>query len=217
MMMTGYKTYRNRITMIPRHWRIFLSRKLAAAVFLCIFAAVYPGGAVAATSRGVHFEDAMTVGGEQLTLHGIGLLKWKYLVNVYLVSLYKPARVPVDQVLQDVPKRLEYYFFVDMKASDFQNTGFRLMAKNVGEEKAKTMTSELEAFNSLYRDVKAGQRYTFTYLPGQGLEMALDGQVLGQVRGDEFGAAYLSIWLGPNPVSRDLQEGLFDPATRLEK
>ena len=159
----------------------------------------------------------MTVGGEQLTLHGIGLLKWKYLVNVYLVSLYKPAGVPVDQVLQDVPKRLEYYFFVDMKASDFQNTGFQLMAQNVGEEKAKSMTRELEAFNSLYRDVKAGQRYTFTYLPGQGLEMALDGRVLGKVTGDEFAAAYLSIWLGPKPVSRDLQEGLFDPATKLKQ
>jgi hypothetical protein len=171
----------------------------------------------AATNRGVHFENEITVGNEQLTLHGIGLLKWKYLVNVYLVGLYKPARVPVDQVLQDVPKRLDYYFFVDMKASDFQDTGFQLMAQNVGEEKAKSMTSELEAFNSLYRDVKAGQRYTFTYLPGQGLEMALDDRVLGQVRGDEFAAAYLSIWLGPNPVSQGLQEGLFDPATKLEQ
>ena len=217
MMKAGYKAYRLRITMIQRHWRNFLSRKLTAAVCLCILAAVHSGDVVAATSRGVHFEDQMTVGGEQLTLHGIGLLKWKYLVNVYLVSLYKPAGLPVDQVLQDVPKRLEYYFFVDMKASDFQNTGFQLMAQNVGEEKAKSMTRELEAFNSLYRDVKAGQRYTFTYLPGQGLEMALDGRVLGKVTGDAFAAAYLSIWLGPKPVSRDLQEGLFDPATKLKQ
>jgi len=216
-MRTGYKAYRNRIAMIPRHWHIFLSRKLAAAVCLFILAAVYPGEVFAATNRGVHFENEITVGNEQLTLHGIGLLKWKYLVNVYLVGLYKPARVPVDQVLQDVPKRLDYYFFVDMKASDFQDTGFQLMAQNVGEEKAKSMTGELEAFNSLYRDVKAGQRYTFTYLPGQGLEMALDDRVLGQVRGDEFAAAYLSIWLGPNPVSQGLQEGLFDPATKLEQ
>ncbi|MGB3648542.1 MAG: chalcone isomerase family protein, partial [Desulfobulbales bacterium] len=71
-------------------------------------------------------------------------------------------------------------------------------------------------FNSFYRDVKAGQRYVFSYVPGQGLEMELDGEVLGKVAGAEFAAAYMSIWLGPKPVSRGLQEGLFDPATRME-
>ena len=202
--------------MNPYNLRILFYRSVAAAACLVLLAAALSAEAAAATNKGVHFEDEMTVGGELLFLHGIGLLKWKYVVNVYLVGLYKPAGVPVDQVLKDVPKRLEYYFFVDMKASDFQNTGFQLMAQNVGEQKARNLTPELEAFNSLYQDVKAGQRYTFTYLPGQGIEMALDGRVLGQVTGDEFAAAYLSIWLGPNPVSRGLQEGLFDPATRTK-
>ena len=75
---------------------------------------------------------------------------------------------------------------------------------------------ELEIFNSFYRDVKAGQRYAFSYVPGQGLEMELDGEVLGKVEDAEFAAAYMSIWLGPEPVSRDLQEGLFDPATKMK-
>jgi hypothetical protein len=147
---------------------------------------------------------------------GIGLLKWKYVVKVYLVGLYKPSWVPVDQVLEDVPKRLEYYFFVDMKASDFQDTGFQLMAQNVGEEKARSLMQELEIFNSFYRDVKAGQRYIFSYVPGHGLEMELDGEVLGKVANAEFAAAYMSIWLGPMPVSKSLQKGLFDPASKME-
>ena len=204
------------IIMISFFWRTLIYKQLVTVFCVFILAAAYPGETAAATNRGVHFEDEMTLGDIQFTLHGIGLLKWKYLVNVYLVGLYKPAGVRVDQVLQDVPKRLEYYFFVDMKASDFQDTGFQLMAQNVGEEKARSLMQELEKFNSLYRDVKAGQRYVFTYVPGQGLEMTLDGEVLGKVAGEEFASAYMSIWLGPKPVSRDLQEGLFDPATRME-
>ena len=168
----------------------------------------------AAINKGVPFEDRVTVDNIQLDLHGIGLLKWKYLINVYLVGLYKTEDVPINRVLQNVPKRLEFYFFVDMKASDFQKTGFQLMAQNIGEEKAKSLTRELEAFNELYRDVKAGQRYTLTFLPGKGLEMALDEKVLGLVAGDKFANAYLSIWLGPDPVSKALQEGLFDPTTK---
>ncbi len=192
--------------------------KRPLTVFFCFFilASTNPNNAIAATNRGIEFEDEITVDGRVLSLHGIGLLKWKYLVNVYLVGLYKPAEVRVAQVLEDIPKRLEYYFFVDMKASDFQETGFQLMARNVGEEKAMSLAKELEAFNSLYRDVRPGQRYTLTYLPGRGIEMALDGKVLGRVKGAEFAAAYFSIWLGPNPVSKSLQKGFFDPSSKSQ-
>ena len=55
-----------------------------------------------------------------------------------------------------------------MKASDFQNTGFQLMGRNVGEEKARRLTRELENLNKLYQDVKAGQRYTLDISPWQG-------------------------------------------------
>ena len=110
-------------------------RKLAAAICVSILLGLFT--AEAATNRGVHYDDTKTVGNEKLTLYGIGLLKWKYLVNVYLVGLYKPVEVPVDQVLLHVPKCLDFYFFVDMKASDFQDTGLQLMAKNVGEKKGR--------------------------------------------------------------------------------
>jgi hypothetical protein len=202
--------------MISVYWRILIYRKLAILFSIALLTTAFPGQAAAATNRGVSFENEITLAGNQLTLHGIGLLRWKYVVKVYLVGLYKPAGVPVDQVLQDMPRRLEYYFFVDMKASDFQDTGFQLMAQNVGEEKARSLMKELEIFNSFYRDVKAGQRYAFSYVPGQGLEMELDGDVLGKVEDAEFAAAYMSIWLGPEPVSMGLQEGLFDPSTRMD-
>jgi hypothetical protein len=187
-----------------------ITRVLTACSFLFFLISVACDDAGAATIRGVRFADQITVGEETISLYGVGLLKWKYLLKVYQVALYKPEKVPIGRVLTDIPKRLEYYFFVDMKASDFQDTGFQLMARNVGEEKARGLSIELEKLNSFYRDVKAGQRYTLTYLPDKGLEMALDGEVLGVVVGSEFAAAYLSIWLGPDPVSKSLQEGMFD-------
>ena len=214
--MTGYSTYSKMNTILSSYRYTFIYRPLVILSCMFVLATIFPGHTNAASSRGVHFEDETILAGKQLTLHGIGLLKWKYVVKVYLVGLYKPSWVPVDQVLEDVPKRLEYYFFVDMKASDFQDTGFQLMAQNVGEEKARSLMQELEIFNSFYRDVKAGQRYIFSYVPGYGLEMELDGEVLGKVASAEFAAAYMSIWLGPMPVSKSLQKGLFDPASKME-
>ena len=201
---------------ISNYLSTFICRQLVIVLCILIQAAAYPGETAAATNRGVNFEDEITIDGNQLTLHGVGLLKWKYLVNVYLVGLYKPADVPVDQVLQEVPKCLDFYFFVDMKASDFQDTGLQLMAQNIGEKKARSLMPELEKFNSFYRDVKAGQRYVFTHIPGKGLEMTLAGEVLGKVTSDKFAIAYMSIWLGPRPVSKGLQEGLFEPVVKVE-
>ena len=195
---------------------IVMKRPFEALLFFFILTLTFAGNGVAASNRGIEYRDDITIDGKALSLEGIGLLKWKFLVNVYLVGFYKPEQVPVAQVLEDIPKRLEYYFFVDMKASDFQDTGFQLMAGNVGEEKARSLVKELEELNSLYRDVKAGQRYTLTYLPGKGVEMALDGKVLGLVQGAEFAAAYFAIWLGPDPVSKTLQEGMFDPSTKSQ-
>jgi len=195
---------------------MFGLKKKSFILFICLSVSIFmfSHSMSAATSKGIDFEDKFVIDDIGLDLHGVGLLKWKYLVDVYLVGLYKPEKIGIDQLLRNVPKRLEYYFFVDMKAHDFQSTGFELMARNIGEEKAKKLINELETFNAFYQDVKAGQRYTLTFVPGKGLEMALDGKVLGNVPGDEFGSAYLSIWLGPSPVSKRLQEGMFDPTTK---
>jgi hypothetical protein len=183
-------------------------------IFIVLFLCLTAMSTWAATSKGIEYQDQVNVYGTPLSLNGIGLLKWKYLVKVYLVGLYKPGQEPVSRILEDIPKRLEFYFFVEMKASDFQDTGFELMAQNIGQEKARTFAKELAAFNELYRDVAAGSRYTISHLPGKGLEMALNDQVLGIVEGDDFANAYLSIWLGPNPVSASLQEEMFDPASK---
>lgn len=195
---------------MPAVMRIFTT---VFIVFL-LWSMTTPPRSNAAANRGIRFEDEVRIDGYTLALQGIGLLKWKYIINVYLVGLYKPPGLPLDRLAENVPKRLEYYFFVDMEADDFRRTGFDLMARNVGKEKAGILAGKLAEFNKLYRDVKAGQRYTLTFLPGRGLEMSLDGEVLGVVEGDEFGSAYLSIWLGPDPVSKSLQEGMFDPGTR---
>lgn len=182
-------------------------------LMICLGSVWFPIAGNALESRGVKYSDFIVLQGVNLPVRGVGLLRWKYFFKVYQVALYMPENVKTSDVLKDVPKRLEYYFFVDMKAEDFQTTGMPLMVRNVGEQKASNVKQELDTFNGFYQDVKEGQRYTITYEPGRGTSLALQGKELGVVPGADFGAAYFSIWLGPDPVSKELQEGLFDPAS----
>jgi len=68
-----------------------INQRLLVVVFcFCISLLTLAGNAVAAVNKGIQFQDEISVDGGIITLYGIGLLKWKYLVNVYLVGLYKP-------------------------------------------------------------------------------------------------------------------------------
>ena len=191
-----------------------LSSSLKEIVIL-IFSAVqigFIGSAVGAQSRGIHFQDTIHVNGYELKLRGVGILQ-KFIFKGYLVGLYLPKDVALEDALTDVPKRLEYYFYRDMKAEDFRSTGAPLMAQNVGNAVTERLKPQLTAFNELYRDVKKTQRYTITYIPGMGTELGLEGESLGWVPGSDFAAAYFAIWLGPNPVSEELKEGLLDSSS----
>ena len=59
----------------------------------------------------------------------------------------------------------------------------------------------IEYHNSLYENVQPGDRYSLTYIPGKGTELALNGESKGLIEGPDFAAAVFSIWLGPKPIS----------------
>ena len=48
-------------------------------------------------------------------------------------------------------------------------------------------------------------RWAFTWLPGQGLQMKVDGNVRGVIPGEDFASVFFRIWLGPRPPNRGLR------------
>lgn len=61
-------------------------------------------------------------------------------------------------------------------------------------------------------DVKTGQRLTFLFKPGAGVQVNVNGTVKGTIRGDDFGKAFLALWLGPEPPNPELKVGLLGGA-----
>jgi len=62
------------------------------------------------------------------------------------------------------------------------------------------------SFNRLYRNVRPGDRYAITYIPGKGTTLELNGKVEGTVEGELFSKALFSIWIGKNPIDRDFRK-----------
>ena len=163
----------------------------------------------AAQINGVYFRDSVTIDNKVLQIRGAGMLKWLFF-KVYVAALYLPPDVPSLYVLEDVPKKMEFHYLSDMKAEQFTESGEPLLLKNTSDDELAQVRVKIDAINNMYKDVKKGERYSLTYIPGKGTELALNTEVLGRIEGYDFAAVYYRIWLGDNPVDNDLKDMLLN-------
>ena len=173
-----------------------------------LMVAVVPGTAVSAELEGVRFADQLKVGEVRMDLNCVGLLRYKMIFKAYVAALYVGSGVSPQDVLQDVPKRLELSYFWSIDGADFGNAGDQIIARNIDEQALARLRPRIAQINALYGDVKPGDRYSLTYVPGVGTELALNGQRKGLIEGADFAAAYFRIWLGDYPIDASFRDRL---------
>lgn len=158
--------------------------------------------------QGVTFVERIQAGDATLTLHNAALLRYLKVIKAYVAALYLPEGVPPQRVLTDVPKRLEISYLVSIKGGDFGKGAEPVLRRNLAAEELARLRSRIDRINAAYRDVKPGDRYALTYLPGRGTELTLNGTPLITIEGADFAAAYFGIWLGRRPIDDTLKNDL---------
>jgi hypothetical protein len=158
--------------------------------------------------EGVQFADQYRAGDVTMQLSCVGLLRYKLFIKAYVAALYVGDGAAGEDVLGDVPKRLELSYFWSIKGSDFRRAGDQILAQNVDAQTFAALRSRIDRINALYRDVRPGDRYSLTYIPGMGTELALNDRRLGVIPGSDFAAAYFRIWLGGHPIDTRLRDQL---------
>lgn len=127
--------------------------------------------------------------------------------RVVTVSLYIADQFSSQDVLSDIPKRLEVNYHVNIPKDELDRATIKGIKQNYSPEQLADLMPQINQINSYYPDVKSGDQITITYIPGVGSEVQLNGQVKGVVPGQEFAKAFFSIWVGDSPV---------DPAAKLK-
>jgi len=183
---------------------------VALTGFVVAMEATVPATGGAAEIEGITFSDSYQAGPITMPLQGVGLAKFLRTIKVYVGALYLGPGVKPEKVMEDVPKRLELSYFRALKAGDFGQAANKVLSDNVPQATIAALKPRIEQMHRLYEDVKPGDRYGLTYLPGVGTELALNGQRKGIVEGADFAAAYFAIWLGPDPINEALKEGLLN-------
>ena len=152
-----------------------------------------------------YFSESYTVENTEFRLVGVGLLRyWGF--KAYTGAFYLKRGVDIDQALGDSAKRLELEYYTSIKGKDFGPATEKSIAKNVDSDTYLRLRPKIDQLNSLYEDVQPGDRYSLTYVPGSGTELALNGVSKGTIKGADFAAALFSIWLGDVPINESFKE-----------
>ena len=184
--------------------------KRKASVFIAIVSLMFgtfTSPLNAAEIEGIKFKESYVAENTKLRMTGVGLLRyWGF--KGYVGAFYLEEGVPVNSFMSDTAKRIELEYFRSIKGEDFGPATNKSIAKNVDAKTFDRLRPQIEFHNSLYQDVQPGDRYSLTYVPGRGTELALNGEPKGIIEGSEFAAAVFSIWLGPKPMNEKFKEQL---------
>ncbi len=152
-----------------------------------------------------YFSESYTVEKTEFRLVGVGLLRhWGF--KAYTGAFYLERGVDIDQALADSAKRLELEYYTSIEGRDFGPATEKSIAKNVDSDTYLRLRPQIDHLNSLYEDVQPGDRYSLTYVPGIGTELALNGVPKGTIKGVDFAAALFSIWLGDAPINETFKK-----------
>jgi hypothetical protein len=156
----------------------------------------------------VRFHDRLRAGEVMLRLNGAGLVYYKAIIKGLAAGLYLDESVKPQDVLADVAKRVEIEYFWSLKGKTIASVLEKPLVANLSADKLARLRGDIDRLHAAMVDVKPGDRYALTYLPGVGTWLSHNGKTLVTIPGAEFAASYFSIWFGEQPMDAGLKRKL---------
>lgn len=152
-----------------------------------------------ATLNDVTMPWKVSVAGHDLVLNGMALRK-KFIIKVYVAGLYLPERsTNAEQILAtDAPRRMVLQFLYHPSAKQMCGAWNESLEDNTPNASAE-LKQQFVTLCSYMEDVKKGEQFVFTYIPGTGTTVEVRGKVKGTIAGKDFADALFKSWIGPKP------------------
>lgn len=163
--------------------------------------------------EGQKFEPTVVVGGQTLTLNGVGLRK-RAVFKVYVAGLYagQKSTSPAAIVNDKGARRVSLRMLRDVEAQSFIDSFNEGLKNNTPEAQLNAMKPQVDALSATLKSIgeaKKGDVINFDYTPDGGTRITLNGQPKGNaIPGADFFAAVLRIWLGEKPADEALKKGM---------
>ena len=164
--------------------------------------------ASAADLAGVSVPDSATVAGANLVLNGVGLRK-KFFVKIYVGGLYLPQKsADADAIIASTgPDRVLMHMIYEVSKEQFADAWHDDFKSNNPQD-YEALHDQIEQFIAWFSDSKKDDVVSMDWVPGQGTQISWNGTFRGNIPGDAFHKALMRVFLGPNPPTSDLKDGM---------
>lgn len=169
---------------------------------------------MAGNAKDIKLPDGLKAGSSDLLLNGSGIRTKKIgfmTLDLYVAGLYLSQKNTNVDIIADTDEAMAIKLHITSKLI----TGKRMTkATNEGFEKATggnttPIKTEIDEMMSVFKGkIKIGDVYDFIYSPREGTEILMNGQVKTTVKGLEFKKALFGIWLGNEPIQKELKTGM---------
>lgn len=178
--------------MIRKFSPIALSLLLAAGLLA-------PGPLAAGELAGVTLPDSAKVGSETLKLNGMAL-RSKAIFKVYVAGLYLPARETSWQAVLDADsaRRLDMHWVRSVGKDKICEAWIEGLEANTPSAGAK-LKADFETLCGWMADARTGDQFSFSYQPGVGTAVEVQGTAKGTIEGKAFADALFACWIGEHP------------------
>jgi len=169
-----------------------------------------PVGGYAQEVAGVNVPEQITLANTPLKLNGAGI-RTKFFFDIYVGALYLPQKTKDAKTAINMkgPKRVLMHFLYKKVDKEKIVEGWTDSFKdNHTREQFKVLEAKLDAFNKLFVTVRRGDRIELDFLPETGTQVSINGQIKGNIPGEAFYSALLSVWLGEEPADSGLKEAM---------
>lgn len=174
-------------------------KRIAIALSLTLAAVA----AEARTVAGVNVPDSVNVNNQTLVLNGAGIRK-KLFIKVYVGALYLTAKQSdaAAVVAADSPRRMLLHFLFGVskdQISEAWEEGLRDNTPNASAE----VKANFNKLVSWMEPIDKGKQLVFTYVPGSGTIVEVNGVAKGTLPGKATADAIVATWIGPKPGPGD--------------
>lgn len=170
-------------------------KKLAAPALALLLAAP----AVAGSLAGVTMPDKVEIGGQQLALNGMAL-RSKAIFKVYVGGLYLPQKQQDWKAVlaADTPRHMVMHWVRNVDKGAVCDAWQECLTAN-SPDASPDMKKNFDHLCGLMADARTGDRFSFTYLPGTGTQVGINGQTKDTMGAKPFADALFACWIGAHP------------------
>lgn len=155
--------------------------------------------AMAGDGQGMDFSPVYNDQSQAMDLKGTAL-KRAFFIKAFVAGCYLGRGISPQEVLSDVPKRIEVSYFVHIPGIKLTRYTKDLMQKNISASEYRGLSDELKLMQEYFVDLNPGDRYALTYIPDVGTRFEHNGRLVGIIKGELFAKAVFSVWLGERPM-----------------